>query len=84
LRLFDVVGTHVCSLGALLERIAEPLDRVEIYFSPDRLEVDARPERAVFTDDADAAGGEGASVLMVRGPFAPEHEPFMMPRSARC
>ncbi|GAA6622407.1 GNAT family N-acetyltransferase [Scytonema sp. NUACC26] len=75
LQLFDLVGTKLCSLQALLDRIPHPIEEVEIYFSPDRLHVEAQafPHRL-----------NGDDYLMIRGEFAPEKETFMLPRSARC
>lgn len=75
LKLFDLVGTKVCSLQALVDRIPHPIEEVEIYFSPDRLNIEAQafPHRL-----------NGDDYLMVRGEFAPEKETFMLPRPARC
>ncbi|ETX00510.1 MAG: hypothetical protein ETSY2_38905 [Candidatus Entotheonella gemina] len=75
LKLFDVVGAPVCSLADMIERIPRPIDRVEFYFSPDRFGVAARAVPHLV---------DGDSHLMVRGPFAAEGQPFMIPRSARC
>lgn len=75
LRLFDVVGTHLCSLADIVERLSQPIDVVEFYFSPDRFEVEARAVPHLV---------EGDSHLMVRGAFAAEGQAFMVPRSARC
>ncbi len=75
LKLFDLVGTRICPLAAIVERIPQRIERVAIYFSPDRLnvEVQAFPHKL-----------DGDSLLMVRGSFAAEDKPFMLPRSARC
>lgn len=75
LKLFDIVAPKICSLNAIVERIERKINEVEIYFSPDRLEVDYRAEPHIF---------EGDSFLMVRGDFAAENQQFMLPRSARC
>ncbi len=75
LKLFDLVGTRICPLTAVVERIPQRFDEVVIYFSPDRLETDARAFPHVL---------DGDSLLMVRGSFAAEGQPFMLPRSARC
>lgn len=75
LKLFDLVGTRICTLEAILERIPQRIEEVVIYFSPDRLGVDAQ----AFSHKLD-----GDSLLMVRGSFAAEGERFMLPRSARC
>lgn len=74
LKLFDIVGTQICPLTAVLERI-QPIDEVVIYFSPDRLDSNCQAFPHVF---------EGDSLLMVRGTLAVEGMPFMLPRSARC
>ncbi|KAF3884031.1 GNAT family N-acetyltransferase [Tolypothrix bouteillei VB521301] len=75
LKLFDLVGTKVCSLQALVDRIPHPIEDVEIYFSPDRLHVKAQALPHQLNGD---------DCLMVRGEFAPENRTFMLPRSARC
>ncbi|MUG92629.1 GNAT family N-acetyltransferase [Scytonema sp. UIC 10036] len=75
LKLFDLVGPKLCSLQAIVDRIPHPIEEVEIYFSPDRFNVEAQefPHRL-----------NGDDYLMVRGEFAPEKETFMLQRSARC
>jgi hypothetical protein len=75
LKLFDLLGTKICTLEDILKRIPQPLTEVEIYFSPERLnaEVQAFPHRL-----------NGDSLLMVRGEFALFGEKFMLPRSTRC
>ena len=75
LKLFDLVGTRICNLTAILERIHQRIEEVITYFSPDRLGVDFQAFSQVF---------DGDSLLMVRGSFAAEGEQFMLPRSARC
>jgi predicted N-acetyltransferase YhbS len=75
LNLFDVVAPEICSLDAIVQRIDRQIDEVEIYFSPDRLEVEYQAYPHIF---------EGDSLLMVRGNFAAENQQFMLPRSARC
>jgi hypothetical protein len=54
--------------------VPERLERVEVYFAPDRLggALAAEPWNL---DEA---------FFMVRGPFSPEPGTFMLPRSARC
>lgn len=66
LKIFDIVGTHICTLKAIVERIPEPIEEVEIYFNPQRLEVNFQ----AFPYALDEA------VLMVRGDFPAEHEKF--------
>lgn len=77
LELFDIVWTKARPLTALIERIVEPVEDVEIYFSPDRLDVETIAVPHVLD-----MGGD--SILMARGPFAIEGKKFMIPRSARC
>jgi predicted N-acetyltransferase YhbS len=88
LRVFDVVAREMPSLDQLIERLEGPDDadlrRIEIYFAPDRLGVEAAPEPWTMRDPEEAVGGEGDTILMARGPFPPEGRPFMLPRSARC
>ena len=84
LTLFDIVGSQLPALGAILQRLPQPIDHVVTYFSPDRLEADFHAVPHTLMDPPGALGGEGADFLMVRGPFAAEDKPFMLPRSARC
>jgi hypothetical protein len=51
------------------------VERVEVYFARDRLDADLTPERHLLFDD---------DYLMVRGDFAVEGTPFMLPLSGRC
>ncbi len=74
LKLFDVVGPRLCTLADIIERLPQPIDEIEFYFSPDRFDVAARAVPHVVEGD----------YLMVRGAFAVEGQPFMIPRSARC
>ncbi len=71
--LSDVVARKLPSLEMLLSQLAPAVEEVEFRFSPDRFEVDARPE--LFRFDGD--------YYMVRGPFAAEGEAFMVPPPAR-
>ncbi len=75
LYLFDLVGPRLYPLAAVVERLGMPIEAVTVYFTPDKLAAEVRALPHVF---------EGDSLLMVRGQFAPEDEPFMLPRSARC
>jgi predicted N-acetyltransferase YhbS len=84
LTLFDIVGSQIPPLRAILQRFPQPIDHVTTYFSPDRLEADFRAVPHTLMDPPGALGGEGADFLMVRGPFAAEDRPCMLPRSARC
>jgi predicted N-acetyltransferase YhbS len=71
--LSDLVAREIPTLESLLSQIASPVEQVEFHFSPDRFDVDARPE--LFRYDTD--------FYMARGPFAAEGEAFMVPPSAR-
>jgi predicted N-acetyltransferase YhbS len=73
LALSDVVARELPSIDELLAEIESPTDEVEFHFSPDRFDVDARPE--IFRYDSDC--------YMVRGPFEAEGRPFMVPPPAR-
>ena len=73
LALSDVVARELPSIDELLAEIESPTDQVEFHFSPDRFDVDARPE--IFRYDSDC--------YMVRGPFEAEGRPFMVPPPAR-
>lgn len=73
LALFDLVGSP-CPLAAVVERLGRRIETVTVYFTPDKLAAEVRAFPHVFDGDA----------LMVRGQFALENEPFMLPRSARC
>jgi hypothetical protein len=75
LRLFDVVGKNLPGLSEIVEMVPAPIERVEVYFCPDRLGGDLTAESHVL-------GGD--DLLMVRGSFPPQGKPFMLPRSARC
>ncbi len=73
LLLSDVVARELPPLEGLLSQLAPPVEEVEFLFSPDRFEVDARPESFRFDGD----------YYMVRGRFAAEGEAFMVPPPAR-
>ncbi|MBW4575110.1 MAG: GNAT family N-acetyltransferase [Aphanothece sp. CMT-3BRIN-NPC111] len=74
LQLFDVIANHSLSLADILKCISHPVNEVILYFSPDRLNVQAKAIPYVLDD----------AYLMIRGSFAAEGQPFMLPRSARC
>lgn len=76
LSVFDTVGPKVPTLAALLDQMSQPIEEVTICFSADRLAVEAQVTPYIFDHD-------GPSHFMVRGPFAPEHAPFTLSRSAR-
>jgi predicted N-acetyltransferase YhbS len=69
----DVVARELPSLDALLSQLAPAIGVVEFHFSPDRFDVEARPEPFQFDGD----------YYMVCGPFAAEGEAFMVPPPAR-
>jgi hypothetical protein len=73
LLLRDVVASRLPTLGELLRELPGPAAEVVFCFSPDKFEVEA--EALPVPED------EG--VLMVRGPFAAEGRPFMLPPTAR-
>jgi len=75
LNLFDIVWKRPYQLADILQYISQPIDEVVLYFSPDCLAPEAQPFSHVL---------DGDSRLMVRGPFPPESQTFMLPRSARC
>jgi predicted N-acetyltransferase YhbS len=74
--LYDVVGSELPTLDAVLDRLPGPVSSVTLAFAPDRLAPDATPVPGLFDHD-------GPSHLMVRGPFVVESEPFALPRPAR-
>lgn len=76
LKIFDIVGPRIPPLITLLEKLPRPIEVVDMYFSPDRLQVEATATPHLFDHD-------GPTYLMVRGPFAPEGQAFSLPRSAR-
>ncbi|MDM9381229.1 GNAT family N-acetyltransferase [Chlorogloeopsis sp. ULAP01] len=75
IKLFDVVGTQICTLEAILKRVPQPINEVEIYFCPERLDADVQALPHLL---------DGDSFLMVRGAFPLETEKFMLPHAARC
>jgi hypothetical protein len=74
LRLFDVVAKSIPPLGELVVRVPDRVERVEVYFAPDRLGVRLAAEPWNLDE----------AFFMVRGPLALEPGTFMLPRSARC
>ena len=75
IRLLDIVGSQIPSM-AILDAIINPAgDRVEIdvLFPPDRLDGSFRPIPQTPPDH---------DILMVRGPFDIEGQPFMLPLTA--
>lgn len=75
LRLHDLVAPHIPSLAELLARVDGPVDRVEAFFAPDRLDATFVAEPCLF---------DGDEWFMTRGPFLPDDVPVTLPRSARC
>jgi len=75
LRLYDVVArAAIPALADIVRRVPPPVERVEVYFTPDRLDADLTPEPHVL---------DGDEHFMVRGPYPPEGQPLMLPRTAR-
>ncbi len=76
LRLYDVVAKRMPALDAVVARIQEPFERVEVYFAPDAVGAEGlAPEpHPLGLDD----------YLMIRGPWPVEHEHVMLPVPARC
>ncbi len=77
LRLWDVVSRRMPALDAVLARIPEPFERLEVYFATDRIggAKGLAPEpHPLGLDDH----------LMIRGPWPIEREPAMLPVPARC
>ncbi|MEQ1508593.1 MAG: hypothetical protein ABMB14_40550, partial [Myxococcota bacterium] len=61
LTVHDVIGPELPPLDAVLHAVAEPFDRVEWSFAPDRFDPDARPVEVPASD----------GVLQVRGRWSP-------------
>lgn len=64
--LLDIVGPSIPSLAEIVSSLAYAGDRIEVHLTPDRLSW--TPERQTPVDNG----------YMVRGPFAPEAEAFML------
>ena len=75
LTIYDLVAPVIPSLERLLGELADPIDEVELCFSPDLLGVGQAHALPHTEDDG---------VLMVRGAFGTDGRPFMLPPSARC
>jgi predicted N-acetyltransferase YhbS len=78
-RLYDLVAPHLPRLDALLLRLPPSVQRAELYFTPDGLDLNG----------AEALSVEPAwpeNHIMVRGPYAPERTglPFILPELAHC
>ena len=73
LQLLDVVASKIPTIEALLDEVDAPIDEVVFHFSPDRFDVESRPEPHRYDGD----------VYMVRGPLRVEGELFMVPPPAR-
>ncbi len=69
----DVVSPRLPTLDELLSELPGPAAEVLLCFSPDKFEIDG-----VALPVPEAEG-----VFMVRGPFAAEGRPFMLPPTAR-
>jgi len=75
LRLYDVVAPRMPTLVELVSAVAEPVERVEVYFPPDRLAADLAPQLH------DLGRPDDPDTWMVRGAWT--EAPFMWPRTAR-
>lgn len=75
LKLHDVVWKQPCSFTDILDRIPYSIKQAIIYFSPDRLKVQAQAIPQL-------QGGD--SYLMVQGQFDCAGKPLMLPRPSRC
>lgn len=84
LNVFDIVGSHIPPLEAILAHLPQRIEQVVTYFSPDRLQADFHAVPHTLIDPPGALGGAGPDMLMVRGPFAAADWTCMLPRSARC
>ena len=74
-RIFDVVASKLPTWAELAEYLPAGTDRVEIYFCPDGLGLES---------SAGPCAVSGDDVIMVRGPFVPDSQPKMFPRTAEC
>ncbi|CAN5260375.1 hypothetical protein BH24GEM2_BH24GEM2_08490 [soil metagenome] len=74
LRIYDLVATELPPLMELVARIGQDAERLELFFTPDRLQAD-RLRPVPLTD---------GNNLMVRGPFRAEGTPLILPPLARC
>ncbi len=74
LRLYDVVARRMPTLAEVMDHVETPIDRVEVYFTPDCLEADFIAEPHVL---------DGGSYFMVRGDLNFQGQPVMLPRTAR-
>lgn len=79
-RLHDVIARRIPPLAKILTRVegalTDRVERVEVYFPPDKLGEAFRAEPRPAGD---------APLMMVRGALAlPDDEPFAIPRAARC
>jgi predicted N-acetyltransferase YhbS len=76
LRLYDLVAPRLPRLEDLAACLPWEVEELEICLAPDRLAPDEASHPVLFEHD-------GPSWLMVRGPFAAEGQPFILPRGAR-
>ena len=74
LRLHDIVATRIPSLQDVIDRIDAPLNRVEVYFTPDQLGASLKPEPHII---------DGDSLLMARGECPDWKGEAMLPTTAR-
>jgi GNAT superfamily N-acetyltransferase len=75
LKVRDIVSPRIPPLAEVLRRMTDAFERVEVYFAADRLGAGLVAEEHRL---------DGDDHLMVRGPFPPEGDAFMLPIPARC
>ncbi len=74
LRFYDVVAKRMPTLAEIMAHVETPIDRVEVYFTPDGLEADFIAEPHVL---------DGGSYFMVRGDLDFTGQSVMLSRMAR-
>lgn len=72
--LYDLVGEELPALPEVLSRIEEPHSSVDLFFTPDRFDVDIVSESEAYPGDN----------LMVRGSYPVDGERVVLPPLAHC
>ena len=72
--LYDVVAERLPALAEVLARIPQPHSHVDLFFTPDRFEVDILSKSEAYPGDN----------LMVRGTYPVEREQIVLPLLAHC
>ena len=57
-----------------MNRLAAPIERAQVLFTPDKLDAELRSEPFLL---------DGDDFYMARGPFPPEGKPLFVPITAR-